>query len=180
VFEMKFALTFNKPAVANFIDTDVYEGMRVKIEGGQVFFKPTKSARGNGVFAIVTRTRGGTGIEISGKFAEDFLKKTGMERGTHMVLHATSYGWMVAEPVGAPGEKPSKIHPCARLWRSIEEMGEKSEKAPAKAARAPRAKKAAPAKAARTPRKAKAETEAAPKRTRKAKAASTEAAANAA
>jgi hypothetical protein len=148
---MKFALTFNKPAVANFIDMSVHEGMKVKIEGDQVFFKPTKAARGNGVFALAERTRGGIGIEISGRFADEFLKKTGLERGSHMKLHATSYGWMVAEPMEAPGVKPSKIVPCARLWRATEEVGTKAEKAPiANVARASRGRGRPPKAAAPT------------------------------
>jgi hypothetical protein len=172
---MKFNLTFNKPAVAEFIDASVHAGMRVKVENGLIMFKPTKATRGADVFAISERTRGGTGITISGKFADQFLKETGLERGSHMKLAAAQYGWMVAEPMSGPGVKPSKIVSCARLWRAVEELGEKAEVAPARKPRASKVAKAtaAPVQASRRGRKsnaqkaAEAAAAAAPKRGRK-------------
>lgn len=155
---MKFALSFNKPAVTQFIDTDNVAGIKVKIEDGVAYFKPVKSERGTGVFPITGRTRGGVMIDITGKFADEFMRKTGMERGSHMTLEASSYGWMQATSLGDPGVKTSKLIPTARLWRSIEEAGvSKAEKAPevkqASRTRKPRAAKAAdtaaPAKKAR-------------------------------
>jgi hypothetical protein len=126
--------------------------MRVKVENGLIMFKPTKATRGADVFQISERTRGGTGITINGKFADQFLKETGLERGSHMKLSAAQYGWMVAEPMEAPGVKPSKIVACARLWRAVDELGEKAEVAPARKQRA--AKVAKPAKAATAPAQA--------------------------
>jgi hypothetical protein len=154
---MQFNLTFNKPAVAQFIDLANHAGIRVKVEGKQIMFKPTKAVRGADVFAISERTRGGTGITISGKAADHFLKVTGLERGSHMKLSQAQYGWMVAEPMDAPGMKPSKIVPTARLWRAIEEVGTKAEKAPAPAPRKARVKKEADAPQASRGRKPKAE-----------------------
>jgi hypothetical protein len=148
---MKFNLTFNKPAVAEFIDAAVHAGMRVKVEGGQIMFKATKATRGADVFAFSERTRGGIGITISGKAADNFLKETGLGRGSHMKLAPAQYGWMVAEPVVG---KPSKIVSTARLWREVDEMGSKAEVAPAKAPRKVRTPKEAPATASRG-RKAK-------------------------
>jgi hypothetical protein len=150
---MKFNLTFNKPAVTQFIDPAQHAGIRVKVDGKQIMFKPSKKATGADVFAISERTRGGTGITISGKFADAFLKATGLERGSHMTLAQANYGWLVAEPLSAPGEKPSKIIPTARLWRAVEEMGEKAEKAPAAPVRKPRVAKKAVAEAGRVPAK---------------------------
>jgi len=149
---MKFNLTFNKPAVAEFIDMTVHAGMRVKVEGGQIMFKPTKATRGADVFALSERTRGGTGITIVGKAADSFLKETGLARGSHMKLAPAQYGWMVAEPVEG---KPSKIVSTARLWRAVDEMGNKAEVAPVKTPRKAREAKAAPVAASRS-RKAKA------------------------
>jgi hypothetical protein len=164
---MKFALSFNKPAVTQFIDTDAAAGIKVKIENGVAYFKPVKSERGAGVFPITGRTRGGVMIDITGKFADEFMQKTGMERGSHMTLTQTTYGWLQAESLGEPGVKTSKLIPTARLWRSIEEAGEsKAEKAPAAPARASRKSAAKPA-AKKTRAKAKAAPEAAAKPARK-------------
>jgi hypothetical protein len=115
--------------------------MKFKVENGLIMFKPTKATRGADVFAISERTRGGTGITINGKFADQFLKETGLERGSHMKLSAAQYGWMVAEPMDAPGVKPSKIIPCARLWRAVDELGEKAEVAPVRKPRVAKAVK---------------------------------------
>lgn len=137
---MKFALTFNLPAVRQLFDLKAHEGIKVKVdENGQILFKPVAQTKGAGVFALFNRTRGGIGIELTGKAAEEFVKKTGLERGSHMVIHQATYGWLIAEPVGAPGEKPSKLLPCARLWREKEEMVEKGERAPAVEPEAPQA-----------------------------------------
>jgi hypothetical protein len=135
---MKFALTFNLPAVRQLFDLKAHEGIKVKVENGQILFKPVEQAKGAGVFALFNRTRGGIGIELTGKAAEEFVKKTGLERGSHMVIHQATYGWLIAEPVGAPGEKPSKLLPCARLWREKEELVEKAERAPAVEPEAPK------------------------------------------
>ena len=128
---MKFALTFNLPAVRQLIDIGTNEGLKVKIENGQILFKPVVAAKGASVFPLFQRTRGGIGIELSGKHAEEFLKKTGLERGSHMVIHQATYGWLIAEPMAEVGEKPSKLVPTARLWREKEEIVEKGERAPA-------------------------------------------------
>lgn len=153
---MKFALSFNKPAVAQYIDTKNNAGIKVKIHDGVAYFKPVKSERGAGVFPIMHRTRGGVMIDITGKFADEFMQKTGMERGSHMTLTQGQYGWLIAESLGEPGVKTSKLIPTARLWRAIEEAGvSKAEKAPAQASRGKRGARNAASKPAAKKTRAK-------------------------
>ena len=138
---MQINLTLNKPATDALKGDPTIVGLKIKIaEDGKVMMKPSKSERGAGVFPLFERTRGGLGVTLSGKFAEQFLSQTGMERGTHMKLEPTSYNWFVAEAVEG---KPSKVVPTARLWRPIDEVQSKDASAPAKAPRKAAAKSAA-------------------------------------
>jgi hypothetical protein len=141
---MQINLTLNKPATEAMKGDPSIVGLKIKIDAdsGKVLIKPSKSERGAGVFPLFERTRGGMGVTLSGKFAEQFLASTGMARGTHMKLEPTSYNWFVAEAVEG---KPSKVVPTARLWRQVDEVQAKADSAPA---RKPRATKAATAKRA--------------------------------
>jgi hypothetical protein len=134
---MQFNLTFNKPAA------QLLEGVsavKVRAEGkGKVMFKASKRETGRDVFPISSRTRGGLGITVSGKFADEFLQTTKTERGVHMTLEQGTHGWIHGAAHGAAGEKPSKIVPTARLWRAVEERATKAEDAPARAPRKARA-----------------------------------------
>ena len=140
---MQINLTLNKPATTALLNGENVPALKIKIdaESGKVLIKPSKSEKGVGVFPLFERTRGGLGVTLSGKFAEQFLTQTGMARGTHMKLEPTSYHWFVAEAVEG---KPSKVVPTARLWRAIDEVQSKADSAPAKAPR----KAAAPRKGA--------------------------------
>ncbi len=131
---MQINLTLNKPATTALLNGENVSALKIKIdaESGKVLIKPSKSEKGAGVFPLFERTRGGLGVTLSGKFAEQFLTQTGMERGTHMKLEPTSYNWFVAEAVEG---KPSKVVPTARLWRAIDEVQSKAETAPARAPR---------------------------------------------
>lgn len=143
---MQFNLTFNKPAAAMFF-AEGAQAVKVKVVGkGQVQFKPSAKESGRDVFPLTGRTRGGVGITIGGKFAEEFLQATKMDRSTHMALEQTSYKWIAGHAVDG---KPSKIVPTARLWRSVDEAATKEETAPK---RAPRKARVAKAEAATTGR----------------------------
>lgn len=145
---MQVNLTFNKPAALQFFEQAGVNGVKVRIEGkGKVLFKASAKESGRDVFPLTPRTRGGVGITITGGFAEQFLKTTGMGRGTHMELAGTSHKWVAADAVEG---KPSKVVPTARLWREIDETGSKAEAAPARKTRTPRA--SATAGATRKPR----------------------------
>lgn len=147
---MKINLTLNKPAATSFLSSGQVAGLKVKIDGNVVLLKASKSDKGNGVFPLFNRTRGGVGITLDGPFAERFLAATGLESGSHMKLEKTSYNWLVAEAVEL-GTKPSKIVPTARLWHSKEEIQSKSENAPTRRKAANSGKKTnAPAKVAAT------------------------------
>lgn len=147
---MQINLTLNKPATAALLNNVQAAALRIKIDAsGKVLIKASKSEKGAGVFPLFERTRGGLGVTLEGKFAENFLAATGMERGTHMKLQATSYNWFMAEAVEG---KPSKVVPTARLWRAIDEVQAKADSAPAKA---PRKTASAKPKAAVAKRKAK-------------------------
>jgi hypothetical protein len=131
---MQINLTLNKPATTALMGDENVTALKIKIDAGsgKVLIKPSKSEKGAGVFPLFERTRGGLGVTLSGKFAEQFLTQTGMERGTHMKLEPTSYNWFVAEAVEG---KPSKVVPTARLWRAIDEVQSKDETAPTRAPR---------------------------------------------
>lgn len=137
---MQINLTFNKPAAVSFFDAET-KGVKVKIQDGKLLLKGVKRESGYDTFPVQSRTRGGVGVTVTGKFANAFLNEVGLNRGTHMTLDKTSYGWMVAHPWNGPTEKPSKVVPTARLWRAKEELGAKSVDAPEKAVRTPRAQR---------------------------------------
>ena len=157
---MQINLTLNKPATTALMGDANVTALKIKIdaESGKVLIKPSKSEKGAGVFPLFERTRGGLGVTLAGKFAEQFLQSTGMARGTHMKLEPTSYNWFVAEAVEG---KPSKVVPTARLWRAIDEVQSKDASAPA---RAPR-KAAAPRKGAAAAKTKSAATKRASKQT---------------
>jgi hypothetical protein len=140
---MQINLTLNKPATTALMGDANVTALKIKIDdSGKVLIKPSKSEKGAGVFPLFERTRGGLGVTLSGKFAEQFLQSTGMSRGTHMKLEPTSYHWFVAEAVEG---KPSKVVPTARLWRAIDEVQAKADSAPARAPRKAAARKGAAA-----------------------------------
>lgn len=148
---MQINFTLNKPATAALTangDVSV-TALKLKIDAksGKLLIKPSKTEKGVGVFPLFERTRGGLGVTITGKFAEQFLTQTGMERGTHMALEATGYNWFVAEAVEG---KPSKVVPTARLWRAIDEVQAKADNAPAKAPRKAAAKSAGAKRASKS------------------------------
>ncbi len=134
---MQINLTFNKPAAAQFFDEGT-AGVKIRIEGkGKVMFKASEKESARDTFPLTPRTRGGVGITISGGFAQEFLKATGMDRGTHMELGASSRNWIAADAVEG---KPSKVVPTARLWRAIDEPAvAKEDTAPTRAPRKARA-----------------------------------------
>lgn len=115
---MQFQLTFNKPAAQMFFGENPTGSVKIKVEDGKVLFKNAKKESGNGIFPLSARTRGGVGITLSGRFAENFLKQTGMASDTHMKLEAQPYHWIAGEAVEG---KPSKIVPTARLWKAKDE-----------------------------------------------------------
>ena len=130
---MKINLTLNKPAVLAFgasLSGANLAGLKLKIADGKLFIRPSATEKGPGVFATFARTRGGLGVTIDGRFAEQFLTETGLGCGSHMALSPTSHKWVAGEAVPM-GTKPSKIVPTARLWREVDEVQTKSAK-PAK------------------------------------------------
>jgi hypothetical protein len=165
---MQFNLTFNKPAAAMFFGEGA-TAVKLKVEGeGRVLFKPSTKEGGRDVFPLTPRTRGGVGITVDGRFAEEFLQATKMDRSTHMALEPASYKWIAGEAVEG---KPSKVVPTARLWRALDETANKQEDAPARAPRKTRTPKAMDAGAAKPARGRRAATEASAKPVRGRKAA---------
>lgn len=151
---MQFNLTFNKPAVTMFL-AEGATAVKVKVVGkGQVQFKPVNKEGGRDVFPLSSRTRGGMGITIGGRFAEEFLQSTRMDRSTHLFMEKTGYNWIAAQAVEG---KPSKIHPTARLWRSVDESASKEATAPVRAPRKAKVIAKAAATTTRKPRNIKAE-----------------------
>ena len=127
---MKINLTLNKPATTSFIAAlagGVLAGLKLKIADGKLFIRPSATEKGPGVFPTFTRTRGGLGVTIEGRFAEQFIAETGLGCGSHMALSPTSHKWVAGEAVPM-GTKPSKIVPTARLWREVDEVQTKSAK----------------------------------------------------
>jgi hypothetical protein len=124
---MQFNLTFNKPAASMFFAAGA-TAIKVKVGGkGEVLFKPSDKEGGKDVFPITSRTRGGIGITVGGRFADQFLQETEMDRGVHMALEGSSYKWIAGHAVEG---KPSKVVPTARLWRATDESMVKAEDAP--------------------------------------------------
>ena len=128
---MKLNLTLNKPAITALMtmSNGAIAGLKLKVADGKLFVKPVSTDTGAGVFPVFTRTRGGMGVTLTGKFCEQFITQTNTERGSHFQLSNTSHNWVAGEPLPV-GDKPSKLHPTARIWRMTDEIQTKSDKAP--------------------------------------------------
>ncbi len=111
---MTFHLTFNKPAVKHFIESDDdHSGLRIKIEHGQVMFMPAKE--GKDTASLSPRTRGGYKAVIEGEDADKILSHLKNPHGPFFVLKRASKDWIAAIPYTKPGAPP-KFEPHVRLW----------------------------------------------------------------
>ena len=110
-------LTFNKPAVRQFID-EGSKGLRIKVENGVVMFKPASTRDGADVARLDARTRGGYEALVEGTGVEALAKTLSNPDGPFYVLRKTSKGFVTAQP-WPHAEAPPKFEPHVRVWKSV-------------------------------------------------------------
>ena len=112
---MTFHLTFNKPAVKHFIESDEeHTGLRICIKDGHVMFQPVVGDHDDAA-VLEPRTRGGFKAVIEGENADDILKHLNNPNGPFFILHRHSKEWIEAIPY-AGGGAPPKFEPHLRVW----------------------------------------------------------------
>lgn len=109
----KFKLTFNKPAVRQFLEGDD-KGLRIRTENGVVMFKTAKTATADDATPLDKRTRGGFEAIVEGDLAADILTNLQNPHGPFFVLKRRN-GWVAAEPYDGV-EAPPKFEPHVRVW----------------------------------------------------------------
>lgn len=112
---MSFKLTFNKPAVRQFIEGEEAGGLRIKIQDGAVMFMPAPNDSKPDTAKLMPRTRGGFEAIVDGSEADKVLKALKNRAGPFFVLKRVSKDWVVAEPY-AGKDAPPKFEPHVRVW----------------------------------------------------------------
>jgi hypothetical protein len=140
-----FKLTFNRPAVRQFIEGNDNYGLRIRTtDDGKVQFLPSTSAEED-TANLSPRTRGGYESIVEGTGADEILKLLKNPHGPFFVLKRVSDGWVQAEPYTGR-DAPPKFEPHVRVWHANQ----------------PKSGKAAPARIKASKPKATATTTAAP------------------
>lgn len=129
----RFKLTFNKPAVRQFLEGDD-KGLRIRVENGVVMFKTSKTANAADAAPLDQRTRGGFEAVIEGEAAASILANLHNPAGPFFVLKRSEGGWAAAEPYDG-ADAPPKFEPHVRVWTAREKTAEKPVKKKAKTSR---------------------------------------------
>jgi hypothetical protein len=112
---MTFRLTFNKPAVRQFIEGDEKNThLKIKIDGGIVMFMPSGASDAD-TAKLMSRTRGGYEAVIEGSESDEVLRLLTNPTGPFFVLHRHSKDWVAASPYTGGGAPP-KFEPHVRVW----------------------------------------------------------------
>jgi hypothetical protein len=109
-----FKLTFNKPAVRQFIEGEETGGLRIKLDNGVVQFMPSTTS-GPDTTPLTQRTRGGYEAIIEGDSADSVLEALHNPNGPFFVLKRVSKDWVAAEPYNGK-DAPPKFEPHVRVW----------------------------------------------------------------
>lgn len=128
----RFKLTFNKPAVRQFLEGDD-KGLRIRVDNGVVMFKTSKSVVADAA-PLEQRTRGGIEAIVEGESAASVLENLNNPAGPFYVLKRRENGWVAAEPYGG-ADAPPKFEPHVRVWTAREKTAEKPVKKKAKVGR---------------------------------------------
>lgn len=112
---MPFKLTFNKPAVRQFIQGEEAGGLRIKIQDGVVMFMPVTDTTKADSAKLSPRTRGGYEAIVDGSEADNVLKHLKNRAGPFFILRRVSKDWVVAEPYNGRKDPP-KFEPHVRVW----------------------------------------------------------------
>jgi hypothetical protein len=113
---MNFKLTFNRPAVRQFIEGGEGRGLKIKIENGTVMFMPS-NVDGDDTASLNPRTRGGYESIVEGSGADEVLKHLNNPSGPFFVLRRVGKDWVAAEPYHGK-DAPPKFEPHVRVWHS--------------------------------------------------------------
>ena len=114
-----FRLTFNLPAERQFFD-DEDEGIRIKIDDGQVYFRAVAEVKDDDAVPVSQRQRGGREVTVDGASAGMLLKLLEEKGATTARPFFTAYkanreGWFGIEHYDADGAPP-KFTPHVRTW----------------------------------------------------------------
>lgn len=145
----RFKLTFNKPAVRQFLEGDD-KGLRMRVDNGVVMFKTSKAANLPDAAPLDQRTRGGFEAVVEGESAADILANLQNPAGPFFVLKRREGGWVAAEPYDGT-DAPPKFEPHVRVWTAREKTAEKPVKKKAKTGRRVKSTAAAPISGPDTP-----------------------------
>ncbi len=129
----RFKLTFNKPAVRQFLEGDD-KGLRIRVDNGVVMFKTSKTANLADAAPLDQRTRGGIEAVVEGESAANILANLHNPAGPFFVLKRREGGWVAAEPYDG-ADAPPKFEPHVRVWTAREKTAEKPVKKKAKTSR---------------------------------------------
>jgi hypothetical protein len=114
-----FKMTFNKPAVKMFFLGEDAVGIRIKVEGNAVFFKPVHKIGGDDsdVVEITDKRRGGAEATIEGSQAGHLLSLLTNPLGNpYYILQRRTGGWMEAVPHAGKGYAPERWEAHIRIW----------------------------------------------------------------
>ncbi|RYD66145.1 MAG: hypothetical protein EOP83_05770 [Verrucomicrobiaceae bacterium] len=114
-----FKMTFNKPAVKMFFLGEDAVGIRIKVEGNSVFFKPVHTIQfaEPDVVEITDKRRGGAEALIEGSQANHLLSLLTNPLGNpYYILQRRHDGWMEAVPHAGKGYAPERWEAHIRIW----------------------------------------------------------------
>jgi hypothetical protein len=111
---MDIRLTFNNPALRYFFNNNEIAGVRVKVDNGKVFLKPSRDTS-NGALAFVARGKLGRQIIITDEEAlVAALSSFDIEEYPYFILHQDKQGWIRLDHHAS--EDAPRAEPHVRLW----------------------------------------------------------------
>ncbi|RYF07963.1 MAG: hypothetical protein EOO77_25455 [Oxalobacteraceae bacterium] len=114
-----FKMTFNKPSVKMFFQGEDAIGIKVKLEGHKVFFRPVSEIGPdeNDVVPITLNKRGGAEAVAEGSQSGNLLQLLTNPLGyPYYLLKRTTGGWMEAIPHTGPRFAPERWEAHLRVW----------------------------------------------------------------
>jgi hypothetical protein len=125
-------LTFNQPAEKRYLFAEI-GGIRLKIDAGQISFRPISSAKGTDVIPIASRSRGGRSADIAAEgTSAKALMKTFCRNGftpdqPFFVLRDGPKGWVTMEHFPSD-QPPPKAQPHLRIYPLMGDPAEAKKK----------------------------------------------------